>query len=289
MGLMTAGGDGVSKGKLAEANAAAADVLAGKTFYAGGKERKTGTMPDYGYEPLAKNVVRYNPGDGDRIYLYLQNADTETQSLGAKVTRSICAFINDVINALPGGNRGAWSSSVTGSVGIPQGYHNGGGSVSVPGGDRGAWAGTYSGGNVGIPQGYHNGAGYVAVAGGNRGAWGTTIDPGGSVTIPQGYHSGGGRVTANKKQPNVFPVASYWYHAGNVAGGANYNGGHIRINTDNSTYAEGICQVEGYYCVWYNGTPGNPFFLHANAGYSFGRRDTAGGQGGFIEIARVEW
>lgn len=263
MGLMTAGGDGVSKGKLAEANAAAADVLAGKTFYAGGKEKKTGTMPEHGAKTLTY--------------------------AGADVTIPAGHHNGSGKATVQGGNRGAWSSSVTGSVGIPQGYHNGGGSVSVPGGDRGAWAGTYSGGNVGIPQGYHNGAGYVTVAGGNRGSWGSTINPGGSVNIPQGYHSGGGRVTANKKQPNVFPVASYWYHAGNVAGGANYNGGHIRINTDNSTYAEGICQVEGYYCVWYNGTPGNPFFLHANAGYSFGRRDTAGGQGGFIEIARVEW
>lgn len=47
MGLQGAGG-GLTAGKLALANAAATDVVAGITFYAGGKGLQTGTMPDRG-------------------------------------------------------------------------------------------------------------------------------------------------------------------------------------------------------------------------------------------------
>ncbi|WP_298736904.1 hypothetical protein [uncultured Subdoligranulum sp.] len=47
MGLMDAGG-GLSGGKLALANATPGDVLAGKTFYSGEKDLKTGAMPDHG-------------------------------------------------------------------------------------------------------------------------------------------------------------------------------------------------------------------------------------------------
>lgn len=46
-GLMTAGG-GLSNSKLAMANAALAEVLSGKTFYAGDKVLKAGTMPNNG-------------------------------------------------------------------------------------------------------------------------------------------------------------------------------------------------------------------------------------------------
>lgn len=47
MALMTASG-GLSNGKLALATAGTADVLAGKTYYAGDKEIKTGTMTNQG-------------------------------------------------------------------------------------------------------------------------------------------------------------------------------------------------------------------------------------------------
>lgn len=47
MALMTASG-GLSNGKLALANAEVGDVLSGKTFYAGDKLVKAGTMPNNG-------------------------------------------------------------------------------------------------------------------------------------------------------------------------------------------------------------------------------------------------
>lgn len=102
MALMSSGG-GLGNGKLELATAIAEDVLFGKTFYSGDKELKTGLIPDYGYEPLAKSVGIYNPGDGNRVYLYLQNADTDQQNLGGHVTRSICASANAVLNTLHNG------------------------------------------------------------------------------------------------------------------------------------------------------------------------------------------
>ena len=43
------GGGGLSSSALALANAAEADVVSGKTFYAGDKTLKTGTLVPYGY------------------------------------------------------------------------------------------------------------------------------------------------------------------------------------------------------------------------------------------------
>lgn len=103
MALMSSGG-GLSNRKLELATAVPEDVIAGKTFYSGDKEIKSGVIPDYGYDPLAKSVGTYNPGDGNRVYLYLQNADTDQQDVGGHVTRSICAKSSDVLNALYSGN-----------------------------------------------------------------------------------------------------------------------------------------------------------------------------------------
>lgn len=47
MGLMTAGG-GLTSGKLKLATAAENEVLSGKSFYAGDKVLKTGSMPNHG-------------------------------------------------------------------------------------------------------------------------------------------------------------------------------------------------------------------------------------------------
>lgn len=47
MGLMTAGG-GLTNSKLKLATAAESEVLSGETFYAGGKDLKTGSMPNHG-------------------------------------------------------------------------------------------------------------------------------------------------------------------------------------------------------------------------------------------------
>ena len=47
MGLMSAGGGGLTNSKLALATAEPSDVISGKTFYAGSKTAKTGTMLSY--------------------------------------------------------------------------------------------------------------------------------------------------------------------------------------------------------------------------------------------------
>ena len=136
-------------------NALASQVISGATFTSIAGVNIEGQIPDYGREPLAKRVGRHNPGDGDRIYFLLQNADTSAESLGGKVTRSICAPINDVIANLPGGNRGNWGTTINpgGSVTIPQGYHSGGGVVYANGSTFGCeragacWANGYANGS----------------------------------------------------------------------------------------------------------------------------------------------
>lgn len=92
MGFMSASG-GLTLGKLQLANATPENVIQGKTFYSGDKLIKTGLIPEYGYEPVVYKVGTYNPGDGDRVYFYLPNSDTDQQSLGGHVTRSVCAPI----------------------------------------------------------------------------------------------------------------------------------------------------------------------------------------------------
>lgn len=278
------GGGGIGVSKLAATTALPADVISGKTFYSKDKTLKTGTLAD---KPALNDAVSVG-NDGSYLYVRIPVGAYRTrQATGYPEVR----FPNaEAIKNIPGGDKGDWSGTYSGSdVTIPQGYHAGGGKVGVAGGNRGAWNGTYSGSNVTIPQGYHSGGGSVGVAGGNRGSWGSTIDPGGSVTIPKGYHSGGGKVTANKTQPNVFAVGkiSYISYADPPASGTTFNGSYIRVEVVPNTYAEAFCQIEGWYCVWYGGLPGDPFFYHCDVGYSFGRRDS--GQGGDILIARVEW
>lgn len=154
------GGGGIGVSKLAATTALPADVVSGKTFYSKDKTLKTGTITDRAALTDAVNVGN----DGNYLYARIPQGAYRT-------------------------NR---------STGYPEiRFPNSAAIANIPGGNNGAWNGTYSGSNVTIPQGYHNGGGSVGVAGGNRGAWGTTINPGGSVTIPQGYHSGGGVVRAN--------------------------------------------------------------------------------------------
>lgn len=58
MGLMTASG-GLTKSKLEQATAAPADVVAGETFYAGGKELKTGALIEQPAVVEAQNPTLY--------------------------------------------------------------------------------------------------------------------------------------------------------------------------------------------------------------------------------------
>ena len=99
MGLQSASG-GLTKSKLELATAVPGDVVASKTFYAGDKELQTGLIPNYGHEPLASKCEIYNPGSGNRLYLYLPNADTDTESRGGFLTRSVCVSAGTAANAL---------------------------------------------------------------------------------------------------------------------------------------------------------------------------------------------
>ena len=99
MGLQSASG-GLTKSKLELATAVPGDVVAGKTFYAGDKELQTGLIPNYGHEPLGSKCGTYNPGDGVRFYIYLPNADTDTESQGGFLTRSVCINANTAANRL---------------------------------------------------------------------------------------------------------------------------------------------------------------------------------------------
>lgn len=195
------GGGGVGVSKLAATTAVPADVVQGKTFYSKDKTLKTGTLAD---KPALNDAVSVG-NDGNYLYARINVGAYRTkQSTGYPEIR----FPNsDAIENIPGGDNGAWSGTYSDSnVTIPQGYHNGKGSVGVAGGNRGNWNGTYSGSDVAIPQGYHAGGGKVSVSGGNKGAWDSTINPGGSVTIPKGYHNGFGVVKANGNSINFHPI-----------------------------------------------------------------------------------
>lgn len=127
MGLMSAAG-GLLASKLAKATAAVGDVVQGKTFYAGDKTLKTGTLRDLGNEPKATDVGLYNDG----MYFYPMGSDSHE---AFRATRAVYASLSDVYNTVPGGNRGAWGSTINpgGSVTIPQGWHNGNGVVKANG------------------------------------------------------------------------------------------------------------------------------------------------------------
>lgn len=148
MALMSSG-DGLSNGKLELATAAPEDVISGKTFYSGDKELKTGLIPDYGYEPQASRIGTYNAGNGDCVYLYLPNADTDTQSLGGKIIRSLrypinsslmdavgtrlvfCAFCSSLISCQQ--NTGEYNSKFISSV---SGWTNGTATIGKSGNYR---------------------------------------------------------------------------------------------------------------------------------------------------------
>lgn len=97
--------NGLSASKLKNTSASVADVLSGKTFYAGDKNLKTGTMANHGAWSgtfSGGNVgipAGYHNGAG-----YV---------------------------GVAGGSHGAWSTTINpgGSVAIPQGFHNGAGRV----------------------------------------------------------------------------------------------------------------------------------------------------------------
>ena len=128
-------------------NASAGDVISGKTFYTTDpKSKATGTLQDLGREPKGNGCMLYN---GD-IYIYFGN-----QNDRYALSRAVHYPQGDIINSLPGGNRGNWGTTINpgGSVTIPQGYHAGGGVVYANGSTFGCeragacWANGYANGS----------------------------------------------------------------------------------------------------------------------------------------------
>ena len=129
-------------------NASAADVISGKTFYTTDpKSKATGTLQDLGHEPKGNGCMLYN---GD-IYIYFGN-----RSDRYALSKAVHYPQGDIINSLPGGNRGNWGTTINpgGSVTIPQGYHAGGGVVYANGSTFGCERAGHCTAN-----GYANGAG----------------------------------------------------------------------------------------------------------------------------------
>lgn len=125
--LMSAGGGGLTNSKLALANAAAGDVIKGKTFYAGDKNLKTGTMEDRGNHQHGRSVAM------DSVGFYIQNIpEGYYHSMGADWGPHVGIPLNDFYNYF-GGNHEAWSTTINpgGSVVIPKGFHNGSGRVNA--------------------------------------------------------------------------------------------------------------------------------------------------------------
>lgn len=205
------GGGGIGVSKLAATTALPADVVSGKTFYSKDKTLKTGTITDRAALTDAVNVGN----DGNYLYARIpQGAYRTNQATGYPEIRF------------------PTSTAI----------------ANIPGGNNGAWNGTYSGSNVTIPQGYHNGSGSVGVAGGNRGAWGTTINPGGSVTIPQGYHSGGGVVRANNATPTAARGGVCW--ANGYADGSGFKTSSYVSGGKDTYSAWNTAAVSGYFAIW---------------------------------------
>lgn len=163
-------GGGLTKTKLAAANATPSDVCEGVGFYAKDKTLKHGTMT-----LLHDSVTPDKVLDGTT---YHGGANTATQ-----------------VGTMP--NNGAVQATVKAgdTAVIPKGYHDGEGYV------QGESLQTQTAGDAAAQfvlkdkSCWVNGNRVVGTMP-NNGAWRTVIEAGKSVNVPQGYHSGSGIVTA---------------------------------------------------------------------------------------------
>ncbi len=120
--------NGLSNSKLSQANAAASDVLSGKTFYAGDKTLKTGSMVNRGIEQIGGGFA----WDNDYVYIqpipagYYYNDNPVNSAWNPRVKVQKQKMFD-----LLGGNHSGWGATINPgeSVAIPAGYHNGTGRV----------------------------------------------------------------------------------------------------------------------------------------------------------------
>lgn len=124
MGLITAGG-GLTNLRLRRTTAQTSDVISGKTFYAGDKNLKTGTLEERSAYTDVTDIVSVEQSAYIRIPMGAYRTPTSVGKPEIRVP------LDNVKNALPGGNRGSWGTTINpgASVAIPQGYHDGNGRV----------------------------------------------------------------------------------------------------------------------------------------------------------------
>lgn len=92
------GGGGLSNTKLEKATAGSADVVAGKTFFAGSKTAKTGTMQDMPKFPeTIKNVVRNDNNNKVGVWV-TPGAYRATDSSGYVTITGVSTLFSDVVH-----------------------------------------------------------------------------------------------------------------------------------------------------------------------------------------------
>ena len=118
---------GLNNSDLAKTNAGTGDVIAGKTFYAGDKTLKTGTIEEREAYTDVSDIVYMNQTALVRIPFGAYRTPTIAGKPEIRIP------IDNVKNALPGGNQGAWGTRIAAgsSVTIPKGWHNGSGTVTA--------------------------------------------------------------------------------------------------------------------------------------------------------------
>lgn len=127
MGLITTGG-GLTNLRLRKANTQPSDVIWGKTFYAGDKNLKTGTLDDC--PAISDAISLSNDGPSNLYARFPKGAYRTAASSGYPELRMPMHL---ALGAIPGGNKGSWGTTINpgGSVAIPQGYHDGSGRVNA--------------------------------------------------------------------------------------------------------------------------------------------------------------
>ena len=120
----------------AAGNASTSDVLSGVTFSNKNGGEQTGAMPNNG--TISKSISpggSYTVPKGYHSGSGTVSANMPSGNAGTGDVLSGKTFSNSSTNGATGTmtNRGAWSTSISpgGSVTIPAGYHNGGGTVSA--------------------------------------------------------------------------------------------------------------------------------------------------------------
>ena len=129
--MMLSQSSGLSSGKLKNATATSSDVISGKTFYAGDKNLKTGTLVDRPNDVQCPVVTQYDPGTGF-VYLALPAGAYRKTDGRMSPHPNIKRRLTEIVSEA-GFDKGAWSTTINpgASVTIPKGFHNGSGRVTA--------------------------------------------------------------------------------------------------------------------------------------------------------------